>query len=154
MPECFIHGLSDVQSISIGAGTRIWQFVVILPEARIGNNCNICSHVFIENDVLIGDNVTIKNGVQLWDGLRVENDVFIGPNVTFANDKYPKSGNKEYQRLITRIGAGASLGAGCVILPGIKIGKNALIGAGAVVTKNVPDDMVVVGNPARPLKNL
>lgn len=91
MDSVFIHKLADVASQSIGENTRIWQFVVILPGARIGGDCNICAHVLIENDVVIGDRVTVKSGVQLWDGLRVGDDVFIGPNATFSNDKFPRS---------------------------------------------------------------
>lgn len=143
-----IHHLSDVQTKSIGSNTRIWQFVVILSGAKIGNNCNICAQVLIENDVMIGDNVTVKSGVQLWDGLRVEDNVFIGPNVTFANDRFPRSQQYPEQFLSTHILAGASVGANATILPGITIGKNAMVGAGAVVTKDVPPNAIVVGNPA------
>lgn len=140
-----IHELSDVQSGSIGEGTRIWQFVVILPGARIGKNCNICSHCFIENKVVVGDNVTIKCGVQLWDGITVEDNVFIGPNVTFCNDKYPKSGNHDFNLMSTVVKNGASIGANATILPGITIGQNAMVAAGAIVTKNVPDGLTVKG---------
>ncbi|MFN3496092.1 MAG: acyltransferase [Hydrogenophaga sp.] len=148
MTTPFIHALSDVQSTAIGAGTRVWQYVVILPGAQIGQDCNICSHSLIENDVVIGDRVTVKSGVQLWDGLRVADDVFIGPNVTFTNDKYPKSGNKEFECLQTWVEAGASIGAGATILPGIRICANAIVGAGAVVTRDVAPGTTVVGNPA------
>lgn len=148
----YSHPLSDVQSLSIGANTRIWQYVVVLSGAVIGKDCNICSHCFIENDVIVGDRVTIKSGVQLWDGLRVSNDVFIGPNVTFTNDKAPKSLNKNFRCLITRVEEGASIGAGAVILPGLTIGKNALVGAGAVVTKSIPAGHVVAGNPASDIR--
>ena len=144
-----IHPLADVQSSNIGEETRIWQFVVVLDGAAIGSECNICSHCFIESDVIIGDRVTIKNGVQLWNGLRVGDDVFIGPNVTFTNDRRPKSGNREFRLEQTILEDGCSIGAGAVILPGLRIGKNALVGAGAVVTRDVPQGMVVFGNPAR-----
>ncbi|MDH3326300.1 MAG: N-acetyltransferase [Gammaproteobacteria bacterium] len=143
-----IHPMSDVQSQTIGEGTRIWQFSVVLPQAKIGKNCNICAQVFIENDVVIGDNVTIKNGVQLWDGLRVKDNVFIGPNVTFANDLYPRSKKYPEQYLQTIIKYGASVGANATILPGVVIGGGAMVGAGAVVTKDVPTNAVVIGNPA------
>jgi UDP-2-acetamido-3-amino-2,3-dideoxy-glucuronate N-acetyltransferase len=144
-----IHPMADVQSESIGLGTSIWQFCVVLPEAQIGNECNICSHCFIENDVIVGDRVTVKCGVQLWDGLRIENDVFIGPNVTFTNDMQPRS--KQYPEVFyqTIIREGASIGANATILPGIEIGQGAMVGAGAVVTKSVAAGLTVVGNPAK-----
>lgn len=144
-----IHPSADVQSVDIGAGTRVWQYVVILPGARLGDDCNICSHCLIENDVVIGDRVTVKSGVQLWDGLRVGDDVFIGPNVTFTNDKFPRS--KQYPEAfrLTEIDSGASIGANATILPGVRIGRQAMIGAGAVVTRSVPPNAIVVGNPAR-----
>ena len=144
-----IHPLADVQAFHIGEGTRIWQYVIVLPGAQIGSDCNICSHCFIENDVVIGDRVTIKNGVQLWDGLRIDDDVFIGPNVSFTNDRYPRSGNVAFVAIPTLIGNGASLGAGAVVLPGLRIGENAMVAAGAVVTKDVPAGKLVMGNPAR-----
>ncbi|MCH9695882.1 MAG: N-acetyltransferase [Gammaproteobacteria bacterium] len=132
----------------IGPGTTFWQFVVSLPGAVIGSDCNICSHAFIENDVIVGDRVTIKNGVQLWDGLRVHDDVFIGPNVTFTNDRYPHSGNEEFEPVSTVVEKGASIGAGAVILPGVNIGAGAMVGAGAVVVRDVPAGKLVIGNPA------
>lgn len=147
------HPLADVQSTAIGPGTRIWQFSVVLPRAKIGQDCNICSHCLIENDVVIGDRVTVKSGVQLWDGLRVCDDVFIGPNVTFTNDKHPKSGNIDFKLLSTRIEAGASIGGGATLLPGVLIGAGAMVGAGAVVTKDVPPGATVVGNPARVIRS-
>lgn len=149
-----IHTLANVLANSIGDGTRLWQFVVVLPSARIGADCNICSHVLIENDVIIGDRVTVKSGVQLWDGLRIEDDVFIGPNVTFTNDPFPRS--KQYLPAFaeTIVKAGASIGGGATILPGVTIGSGAMVGAGAVVTKSVPDNAVVVGNPARIVRYL
>ncbi len=144
-----IHPLSDVQSDRIGDGTRVWQYCVVLPHATIGRHCNICSHVFIENDVIIGDRVTVKSGVQLWDGARIEDEVFIGPNVSFVNDKYPRSGHREFECLPIRIGRGASIGAGATLLGGITIGERAMVGAGAVVVSDVPADALVYGNPAR-----
>jgi len=145
----FIHELSDVQSTDIGDQTRVWQYCVILKGARIGTGCNICSHTLIESHVEIGNNVTVKSGVQLWDGIVIEDDVFIGPNATFANDKYPKSGNRDFKQLSVRVCKGASIGAGAVILPGLVIGAQAVVGAGAVVTKDVAPNSVVVGNPAK-----
>jgi UDP-2-acetamido-3-amino-2,3-dideoxy-glucuronate N-acetyltransferase len=147
--KSFSHALADVQSIQIGDGSRVWQFVVILPGARIGNDCNICANCFIENDVVIGDRVTIKSGVQLWDGLRVGNDVFIGPNASFGNDRLPRSKKPPEKFLETRIEDGASIGSGAVVLPGLTIGKNAIVGAGAVVTRSVPPNAIVTENPGR-----
>ena len=147
--ELMIHPSSDVQSTSIGAGTRNWQFVVVLPNAVIGQKCNICSHCLIENDVIVGDRVTVKSGVQLWDGLRIGDDVFIGPNVTFTNDRHPRSGHREFEKLPTVLEDRCSIGAGAVILPGIRIGRAAMVGAGSVVTRDVPAGATVVGNPAR-----
>ncbi|HMO12752.1 MAG TPA: DapH/DapD/GlmU-related protein [Pirellulaceae bacterium] len=149
----FVHSLADVDECDIGEGTKVWQFVVILPGAKIGKDCNICAHVFIEGDVTIGDRVTIKCGVQLWNGLRVGDDVFIGPNATFTNDKYPRSKKYPIQFLQTVIESGASIGAGAIILPGVRIGAGATVGAGAIVTKDVPADSTVVGNPARIIHN-
>lgn len=145
----FIHHLADVKSTNIGNNSRIWQFVVVFLNAKIGADVNICSHCLVENDVEIGDRVTIKSGVQLWDGIRVGDDVFIGPNVSFSNDKFPRSKHYLDDKLVTLIESGASIGAGAVILPGIKIGTNAMVGAGAVVTRSVPPNAIVVGNPAR-----
>lgn len=144
-----IHPSADVQSSRIGDGTTVWQFVVILEGAQIGAGSNICSHCFVENDVVVGDRVTVKCGVQLWDGIHLEDDVFIGPNVTFTNDKFPRS--KIYPDAFPRtlIQKGASIGGGAVILPGITIGTGAMVGAGAVVTKSVPPFAIVVGSPAR-----
>lgn len=144
-----IHPLADVQSEFIGQNTSIWQFVVILSQARIGSNCNICANVLIENDVVVGNNVTIKSGVQLWDGVTIENSVFIGPNVTFTNDLVPRSKiyPEKFERTIVR--AGASIGANSTIIAGVEIGEYALIGAGSVVTKNVPSNTIWYGNPAK-----
>lgn len=144
----FIHSLADVKSSNIGLNTKIWQYSVILDHAIIGENCNICAHTFIENDVFIGNNVTIKSGVFIWDGISIEDNVFIGPNATFTNDKTPRSKLYPDQFLKTTIKEGASIGANATVLPGITIGKKAMIGAGAVVTKDVPDNAVVIGNPA------
>ncbi|MFT3858123.1 MAG: acyltransferase [Aquabacterium sp.] len=150
--EAFIHPSSDVQTDCIGAGTTVWQFVVILKGARIGSDCNICAHCLIEGDVIVGDRVTVKSGVQLWNGLRIHDDVFIGPNVTFTNDRHPRSGNRSFIMDETIVEAGASIGGGAVILPGVRIGKGAMVGAGAVVTKDVPAGVTVVGNPAQRLR--
>lgn len=146
-----IHKLSDVQTTNIGENTNIWQFCVILPNAVIGKNCNICSHCFIENDVVVGDNVTIKSGVQIWDSITIEDNVFIGPNVTFTNDKNPRSKQYPEEFPKTVIKKGASIGGNATILPGITIGEFAMVGAGAVVTRNVKPYSTVIGNPAREL---
>lgn len=144
----FIHALSDVKSFKIGNKTKIWQFSVVFKDAAIGENCNICAHTLIENDVVIGNNVTVKSGVYVWDGITLEDDVFIGPCVAFTNDKKPRSKQYPDEFPKTIVEKGASIGANATILPGIRIGQNALIGAGAVVTKDVPQNAIVVGNPA------
>jgi Acetyltransferase (isoleucine patch superfamily) len=138
----------------IGDHTRVWAFVHILEGATIGADCNICDYVFIENDVILGDRVTVKSGVQLWDGIRLGDDVFVGPNVTFTNDKFPRSKRypKQYPKTIVK--KGASIGANATVLPNITIGEKAMVGAGSVVTKNVPDNAMVVGNPALIVKIL
>lgn len=144
-----IHRLADVQSEHIGAGTRIWQFCVVLAGARIGRDCNVAAQVLIENDVVLGDRVTVKSGVQLWDGLRVEDDAFIGPNATFTNDKYPRSKNTAFELRPTLVRRGATIGANATILCGLEIGAGAMVGAGSVVTKSVPAGELWLGNPAR-----
>ena len=143
-----VHFASDIQSKKIGVGTVIWQYTVVLPGAIVGKNCNINSHCFIENDVIIGDRVTIKCGVYVWDGVTIEDNAFIGPNVTFINDKYPRS-KQNFDLLRTVVKGGASVGGNSTLLPGITIGEYALIGAGSVVTKSIPNNTVWVGNPAR-----
>ena len=145
----YIHEKALCESTAIGDRTRVWAFAHVLPGAQIGEDCNICDGVFVENDVLVGDRVTVKCGVQLWDGITLGDDVFVGPNATFTNDLFPRSRLQPESFLRTVVGTGASLGANCTILPGIKIGRHAMVGAGAVVTKDVPPNAVVVGNPAR-----
>jgi acetyltransferase-like isoleucine patch superfamily enzyme/dTDP-4-dehydrorhamnose 3,5-epimerase-like enzyme len=145
----FKHDQALVESDTIGDGTKIWAFAHILPGARIGVDCNICDHTFIENDVVVGDRSTIKCGVQLWDGVTIEDDVFIGPNATFTNDRLPRNKRRPTRFLRTLVKRGASVGANSTILPDIIIGENAMVGAGAVVTRSVPANAVVVGNPAR-----
>jgi acetyltransferase-like isoleucine patch superfamily enzyme len=144
----FVHPQALLESTRVGAGTRIWAFAHVLPGATIGRDCNICDHVFIENDVVVGDSVTVKCGVQLWDGIRLEDRVFIGPNVTFSNDPFPRSQRPREHRP-TVVKYGASIGSNATILPGLTIGREAMVGAGAVVTRSVPPNAVVVGNPAR-----
>lgn len=145
----FVHPQALCESKTIGEKTRIWAFAHVLPGARIGRDCNICDHVFIENDVVIGERVTVKCGVQLWDGVRLADDVFIGPNATFSNDKYPRSKHYQATVLETHVGRGASIGGGAAILPGLRIGAHAMVGAGSVVTHDVPARAIVSGNPAR-----
>lgn len=145
----FVHPQGICESKKIGIKTKIWAFSHVLPEAKIGDDCNICDHVFIENDVTIGNRVTIKCGVQIWDGISIEDDVFIGPNVTFGNDKYPKSKHYPQNFLKTVVRKGSSIGENATILPGIELGINSFVGAGSVVTRNVPANAIVVGNPAR-----
>lgn len=144
-----IHPLSDVLSDNIGENTRIWQYCVVLPGAKIGHNCNICANVFIENKVVIGNNVTIKNGTQLWDGITVEDKVLIGPNATFTNELVPRSKVYDASKLKpTLIRTGASIGANATILAGVVIGRYSLVGAGTIITKDVPDYTLWYGHPA------
>lgn len=145
----FVHERALCESPHVGEGTRVWAFAHVLPEARIGRDCNVCDGVFIENDVIVGDRVTIKCGVQVWDGIELEDDVFVGPNATFTNDLFPRSRQQpdRFDRTVVR--AGASIGANATILAGIEIGERAMVGAGAVVTRSVPRHAIVVGNPAR-----
>jgi UDP-2-acetamido-3-amino-2,3-dideoxy-glucuronate N-acetyltransferase len=143
-----IHPLADVQSQKVGKDTYVWQYSIILKDAIIGRNCNINCHTFIENDVVIGDNVTVKSGVYLWDGIVVNDNVFIGPNVTFTNDERPRS--KQYPSIFKKIilEKFSSIGAGSIILGGVIVGEYAMIGAGALVTRDVPPRALVKGSPA------
>lgn len=149
MSEYFLHPLGVCESKQIGSGTRVWAFAHVLPGARIGADCNLCDHTFVENDVIVGDRVTIKCGVQLWDGVRLADDVFVGPNATFTNDLFPRSRERPERFLETRVERGASIGANATILAGITIGERAMIGAGSVVTRSIPPYAIVRGNPAR-----
>jgi acetyltransferase-like isoleucine patch superfamily enzyme len=149
MPQHFVHEKALCETDNIGPGTRIWAFAHVLPGAVVGADCNICDNVFIENDVTVGDRVTVKCGVQLWDGVRLQDDVFVGPNATFTNDRFPRSRAHLDVYPKTIVGAGASIGANATILPGVTIGRNAMIGAGSVITKDVPPNAIVLGNPGR-----
>lgn len=149
-----IHRLADCMNPNVPESTKIWQFCVVFPECQIGEYCNICANVLIENDVVIGNYVTVKCGVQIWDGIELEDYVMVGANVSFTNDKYPKSQNKNWTLMRTKVCRGASIGAGSVILPGITIGAGAMIGAGSVVTKNVPAGELWIGNPAKFYKKI
>lgn len=148
-----IHPLSDCQSSNIGIKTNIWQYVVVLSKALIGDDCNICAHCFVENDVKIGNNVTVKCGVYLWDGIIIEDNVQIGPNVTFTNDKYPRA-KKEFNLQRILIKNNASVGAASIILGGVTIGKNAMVGAGSLVTKDIPDNELWLGTPAKFIRKI
>jgi acetyltransferase-like isoleucine patch superfamily enzyme/dTDP-4-dehydrorhamnose 3,5-epimerase-like enzyme len=145
----FKHESAIVESSDIGDGTRVWAFTHVLPGARIGRDCNICDHTFIENDVVVGDRVTIKCGVQLWDGVTLEDDVFVGPNATFTNDPFPRSRVRPEAFSRTLVRKGASIGANATILPGLTIGEGAMIAAGAVLTKDAPPNAILMGTPAR-----
>ena len=149
MNQLSIHPQAICESSRIGKGTRVWAFAHILPGAQIGEDCNICDGVFIENDVQIGNEVTIKNGVQVWDGVRLGHRVFVGPNATFTNDRFPRSKQYPDKFAQTTIQDDASIGANATILPGVKIGRGAMVGAGAVVLRDIPARAVVAGNPAR-----
>jgi acetyltransferase-like isoleucine patch superfamily enzyme len=149
MNDYFVHPQALCETTSVGTGSRIWAFAYVLDGARIGCDANICSHVFIEEDVVIGDRVTIKSGVQLWNGVRLEDDVFIGPNATFTNDLFPRSKSRPERFVKTVVAKGASIGANATILAGVTIGRGAMVGAGSVVTRSVPPNAVVMGNPAR-----
>lgn len=150
----FIHQLADVGTDNIGEGSRVWQFAVVLKGAVLGKDCNICAHTFIEQNVVLGDRVTVKSGVFLWAGTRIGNDVFLGPNATFTNDKFPRSKQYPEQFSGILIEDGASIGANATLLPGIRIGAHAMVGAGAVVTRDVPERAIVAGNPARVMRFL
>lgn len=145
----FVHPQGICETDRVGDGTRVWAFSHVLPGAAIGADCNICDHVFIENDVLVGDRVTIKSGVQLWDGVRLADDVFVGPNATFTNDRFPRSKQHQDAVLQTFVERGASIGANATILPGLTVGAEAMVAAGSVVTRDVPPKSIVRGAPAR-----
>ena len=149
-----VHETAEVQSLTIGNGTVIWQNCIVRSVARIGENCNINAFCYVDNDVVIGDNVTLKCGVYIWDGITIEDDVFIGPNATFTNDKYPRSKQHLTRPPRTIVRKGASVGANATVVAGVVVGEFSLVAAGAVVTKDVPPYSIVVGNPARWKRNI
>jgi UDP-2-acetamido-3-amino-2,3-dideoxy-glucuronate N-acetyltransferase len=149
MADFFKHETALVESDQIGAGTRIWAYSHVMRGAVIGENCNICDHSFIESGAILGNNVTIKNGVSVWNKVKIEDGVFLGPNAALTNDLWPRSRNSDWQASETLIEKGATVGANATVVCGIRIGAYAMIGAGAVVTRDVPSYAICYGNPAR-----
>jgi UDP-2-acetamido-3-amino-2,3-dideoxy-glucuronate N-acetyltransferase len=150
----YVHPQALVETDDIGPDTRVWAFAHVMAGARVGVGCNICDHTYIEGGVLVGDRVTIKSGVYLWEGMVVEDDVFLGPQATFTNDRFPRSRQQDWTREGIVIRQGATVGAGAVVLPGVTIGERAMVGAGSVVTRDVEPDTLVVGNPARIVRRI
>ena len=153
LADPFVHPQALVETDQVGRGTRIWAFAHVMPGARIGADCNVCDHTYVDTGVVVGDRVTVKSGVYLWEGMVIEDDVFLGPQATFCNDRFPRSRQPWTCEGIT-IRRGATVGAGAVVLPGVTIGERAMVGAGAVVIADVESDVVVVGNPARIVRRL
>lgn len=151
MSSYYAHPQALVESQEIGEGTRVWAFAHVMLGARVGARCNLGDHAFVESGVVLGDNVTVKNGVAIWDGVTAENNVFIGPNVVFTNDRNPRAAVKKSREQLspTRLCEGATLGANVTVVCGITVGRHAFAGAGAVLTHDVPDHALVLGNPAR-----
>lgn len=147
--EYFVHPTALVESDQIGSGTRIWAFVHVMPGAKVGRECNVGDHSYIENGAVVGDYCTIKNGVSVWDGVILAPYVFVGPNVVFTNDLYPRS-KAPWEKRETCVGQNATIGANATVICGIRIGAYALVGAGSVVTSDIPDHALFTGNPARP----
>ncbi|BDG30665.1 acyltransferase [Parageobacillus thermoglucosidasius] len=148
--DVYIHNSAEVSSkASVGKGTKIWNGVQIREGAIIGENCNIGKDVYIDKNVIIGNCVKIQNGVSIYDGVEIEDYVFLGPHMTFTNDLYPRSFNTEWRKIPTKVRYGASIGANATVVCGVTIGKYAMVGAGAVVTQDVPDHALAVGNPAK-----
>lgn len=145
----FVHDRALCESEKVGEGSRVGAFSHVFKGATIGRDCSIDEYVLVENDVRVGNRVTVQSGVQLWAGIELEDDVYIGPNVTFTNDRFPRSRQAPKEIARTVVGRGASVGANATLLPGISIGQSAMVGAGSVVTRNVPPNAIVHGNPAR-----
>ncbi len=158
MAAPFIHETAEVSPLAvIGEDTRVWHHAQVRERARIGRNCTLGKGVYVDFDVVVGDNVKIQNGVMLFHGCIVEDGVFLGPGVILTNDRFPRAINPDgslktdadWEVGTVRVRRGASVGAGAIVLPGVTIGQFAMVGAGAVVTRDVPDHGLVVGNPAR-----
>lgn len=149
MTGYYVHANAICDTDAIGDGTRVWAFSHVLAGAVIGRECNLGECVFVAGDVVLGDRVTVKNGVQLWDGVRLADDVFVGPNATFTNDHFPRSRVYDHEVLRTVVEQGASIGANATVLPGLVLGAGCMVGAGSVVTRAVPAGALVLGNPAR-----
>src|ERR1700683_813259 len=145
----FTHPAAICETPAVGAKTSTRAFAHVLPGARIGCECSICDHVFIDNEVVLGDRVTIGCGAAVGDGVRIEDDVVVGPGATFAHDAYPRSSVPRAEHADTVVRRGASLGANCTVMPGVTVGVDAMVGAGSVVTDDVPPFAIVAGNPAR-----
>jgi acetyltransferase-like isoleucine patch superfamily enzyme len=144
-----VHPTALVDSATIGDGTRIWAFCHVLPGAVIGRNCNVGDHCFVESNASLGDEVVLKNGVSVWNGVTIESRAFVGPNVAFTNDRAPRAKVFDSTVVPTFVREGASLGANATIVCGVVVGRYAMVGAGAVVTRDVPDFGLALGNPAR-----
>lgn len=159
MSDPYFHPTALVESDQIGSDTRVWAFAHVMAGATVGSRCNLGDHAFVETGAVIGDNVTIKNNVCVWNGVRLEDDVFVGPNVAFTNDRFPRSprmpqSRERYERIEqwlkqTIVERGTSIGANATILPGIRLGRYSMIGAGAIVTADVPPFAMMIGAPAR-----
>jgi UDP-2-acetamido-3-amino-2,3-dideoxy-glucuronate N-acetyltransferase len=147
----FVHQQALCESSEVGARTRVWAFAHVMEGARIGSDCNICDHVFVETGAVIGSGVTVKNGVLVWDGVTIEDDVLIGPNVVFTNDRVPRAWIKKErdQFLPTVVRRGATIGANATIVCGTTIGTMAFVGAGSLVSRNIPPYALAYGNPVR-----
>jgi UDP-2-acetamido-3-amino-2,3-dideoxy-glucuronate N-acetyltransferase len=151
--DVFVHPLGLCESRTVGPGTRVWAFAHVMDGAVVGARCNICDHAFVESGASVGNGVTVKNGVMVFSGVIVDDDVFLGPGVVFTNDLRPRAAVKKGPAELssTRVGLGATLGAGVVVVCGTTIGEHAFVAAGAVVTRDVAPYALVAGNPARPL---